>query len=171
MYSSEIKIPKERVAILIGKNGKTKNLIEKKTKIILDIDSKEGIAVISDEDSVKIYLVEKIIKAIARGFNPDIALSLLKEDNSFELIDINDFSKSKNRLKVLRGRIIGTQGKARNILERVTDTSIEVYGKTVGIIGELNNVTLARQAVINLLNGSKHANVYAWLEKQKKKLY
>ena len=53
----------------------------------------------------------------------------------------------------------------------MTNTSICVYGKTVGIIGKQENTSLAEHAIINLLQGSKHGNVYAFIEKQKKKLY
>jgi len=41
-FSYDIKIPKDRVAVLIGKNGKVKEQIEIETDTGLDIDSKEG---------------------------------------------------------------------------------------------------------------------------------
>ena len=51
----------------------------------------------------------------------------------------------------------------------MTDTNIVIYGKTVGIIGKITDVMLARQGIINLLQGAKHGNVYSYIEKQKVK--
>ena len=70
----------------------------------------------------------------------------------------------------LKGRIIGAGGKAKKQIEALTNTNIVVYGKTVGIIGKIDESLIAKQAIENLLRGAKHSNVYAWLEKQKKAL-
>ena len=120
-------------------------------------------------ESMDVFNSLNIIKAIGRGFNPDIALKLLSEDYVLEVIPIEDFSRNKKDLIRIRSRLIGTEGKARKSIESLTNTSIVVYGKTVGIIGKIDNVMLARQAIINLSQGSKHGNVYLYLEKQKSK--
>jgi ribosomal RNA assembly protein len=65
-----------------------------------------------------------------------------------------------------KSRIIGTKGKARNSIEKMTNTNICVYGKTVCIIGKTETVVLAKQAVESLLTGAPHGNVYKRLEKQ-----
>ena len=98
-YSYELKIPKDRIAVLIGKKGEIKKEIESSTKTKLDIDSKEGDVVISGKDALNLYNTKDIVKAIGRGFNPEIALLLLKPDYAFELIEIEDFIKTKNDLK------------------------------------------------------------------------
>tara|TARA_Y100000310_G_scaffold309148_1_gene352987 strand:+ start:1206 stop:1751 length:546 start_codon:yes stop_codon:yes gene_type:complete len=169
-YKYELKIPKERIAILIGKEGSVKKNIEAATSTKIDIDSKEGDIFISGTDSLKLYTTQEIIKAIGRGFNPETALLLLKSDYAFELININDYIKSEKSLTRLKGRAIGKEGKSRRIIEDLTDTHISVYGKTVCIIGEVGNVMISKKAVESLLNGSKHSNVYSWLEKQKKSM-
>jgi len=170
MYSHSLKIPKERIPILIGKKGETKKYIEGQVKIKLAVDSKEGDVVISGEDSVNVFIASLVIRAIARGFNPVVALNLLGEEYSFELINVSDYAKTKNSLIRLKGRVIGGEGKSKKQLEQLTHTDIAVYGKTVGIIGLIENVMLAKQAVERLLQGSRHGNVYAWLEKQKKEV-
>ncbi|HLC58011.1 MAG TPA: KH domain-containing protein [Candidatus Nanoarchaeia archaeon] len=169
MYQDELKIPKDRIAVLVGVKGSTKRDIEKKTNTKIKVDSKEGDVFIFSEDSLAIFTAKLIIQAIARGFNPAIALKLLEEDYCIEIIDITAFSrKSKKRLQVLRARLIGSQGKARKLIEQLTNTDIEVYGKTTSIIGLHHDVMLSKQAVLNLLQGSKHGNVYAFIEKQKR---
>jgi len=168
MYEDQLKIPEERVAVLIGKKGSTKKEIESKTKTEIKI-SKEGDVIISGEDTLKVYITKSIIKAIGRGFNPELALKLLSEDFCLEILEIKDFAgKSKNKLLRLRGRAIGQEGKCRKTVEDLTDTNISVYGKTVSILGKIDNVGLARKALESLLRGSRHGNIYKWLEKQKK---
>ena len=168
MHTQELKIPKERIAILIGTKSEIKLRIQRATKTKLTIDSKEGDILIEGEDSINVFIASLIIKAIARGFNPDIALLLKNENFGLEIINITDFSgKSKKKLERLRGRVIGTRGKSRNTLEQITNTNISIYGKTVSIIGLIENIGIARESIEKLLRGSPHSNVYRFIEKQK----
>jgi len=110
------------------------------------------------------------VAAIGRGFNPDVALKLLKEDYTFDIINIHEFSgKSKKQEERIKSRVIGKEGKARNTLEKMTNTSISVFGKTVGVIGNLEDVYLAKKALDKLLNGSPHSNVYKYIEREKER--
>jgi len=168
MQQETIKVPKERIAVLIGPKGSTKRKIEKETSTKLVIDSNEGDVTINSEDPYQIFITIPIIKAIARGFNPEKALQLLNENFCFEMITITDIiGKSKNDLIRLKARLIGSKGKARRSIEYMTNTKISIYGKTVCIIGNVLDVMTARQAIERILLGAKHSNVYAWIEKQK----
>src|SRR3989338_2261987 len=171
-FSYELKIPQERVAVLIGTAGETKKEIEQQTKCRLDI-TPEGEVTVNGEDALWLYITKDVIRAIARGFNPKIALLLLKTDYALEIIDMKEIAgKNKNTMERLKGRVIGSGGKAREEIERLTDTHISVYGKTIGIIGDTENTFLAREAVAMLLNGSMHKTVYHFLEKKhKEKLF
>lgn len=166
----EIKIPKDRIAVVIGEKGSTKRKLQNKTECKITVSSKEGDVLIESEDSLKCFLTTKIIKAIGRGFNPDIALKLLKEDYCFELIDIHLFSgKSKKQEARIKSRIIGTKGKARMSIETLTNTNICVQGKTICIIGKTMDAYMARKALEKLLGGAPHNNVYKWIEREKEK--
>lgn len=168
-FIQEIKIPKERVAILIGKKGFIKKSLQSRLHIKLLIDSLTGLVTISGEDNLKVYEAKNVVQAIARGFNPDIAITLLDEDNIFESIDISEYSNnSRNKLLRLKSRAIGREGKAREIIEKLTDTNICIYGKTISIIGNVGNVPIARKGIEHLLRGSNHSNVYYWIEQQEK---
>lgn len=169
-YLDEVKVPKERVAVIIGKSGSTKKNIEKFTNSKLVVDSKEGTVKFYSDDPITILQLKDIITAIGRGFNPDIALNLLKTDYVLEVIDITDFGKTKKAKIRLKGRVIGEGGKARRTVESLTETDISVYGKTVSIIGEIEHVSIAKRAVLSLLSGSPHSRVYSWLEKKRKEL-
>jgi len=169
-FSYELKIPEDRVGVLVGTNGSTKKEIEEATKSKLDI-SKEGDVIITGSDGLLLYITQDIVKAIARGFNPKTAMLLLKQDYAFEMINMKDVAgKSKNTMQRLKGRVIGKGGKAREEIERLTDCYISVYGKTIGIIGETVQVALAREAIAMLLSGSMHKTVFQFLEKKKREI-
>lgn len=163
-FGYQIKIPRERIAILIGKKGEVKRQIEEFTHTNLEIDSKEGDVSVSGEDALALYSTREIIKAIGRGFNPDIAMLLTKQDYGFEVITLPEADK-KNHLTRIKGRIIGTEGKTRRIIEEMTECFLSVYGKTVSIIGRSDTLHLARKAIEMIIKGSPHSGVYQWLEK------
>lgn len=167
-YAYELKIPKERVAVLIGRQGEIKKQIERATKTRLDIDSAEGDVSISGTDALLLYTAREIVRAIGRGFSPDIALLLLKQDYGFEVLQLAPYAKTKADAERLRGRVIGEGGKSRKVIEELTDCFVSVYGKTVSIIGRVEDLPSARRAVESLLSGSRHATVYKWLERRRK---
>jgi len=167
-FSYDVKIPGERVAILIGKEGSTKKKIEDQSGCELDVTA-EGSVRILGKDAIALFATREIVRAIGRGFNPNIALELLKTDYILEIISLKDVvGKSKSSIERLKGRIIGRAGKSRAILEDFTGTKTSVYGKTVGIIGEAMAVTLAHQAISMLLSGAMHKSVFKFLEKRRK---
>ncbi|GEM_PF-171579 len=168
IYIFTLKIPSDRIAALIGKNGETKKEIESETGCKLQIDSKEGEVHIQSADSIKLYNTKEIVKAVGRGFNPKIAMLLLKPDYMLDVIELRPLLKSTSHMKRMKGRVIGEGGKCRKTIEDLTDTSVSVYGKTIAIIGEASKVGIARRAIESLLRGSPHSTVYNWLEKQRK---
>lgn len=167
-FSYEIRIPKERIAVLIGKKGEIKKDIEERTKTKISVDSKEGDIIINGEDALGLYSAREVITAVARGFNPEIAMSLLRSDYILEVISIKEYCKTKNSELRLKGRVIGTEGKSRKTIEDLTETSISVYGKTISIIGEASNVLNAKKAIETLLKGGNHASIYRFLEKKRR---
>lgn len=169
-YFYELRIPKERVAVVIGKGGETKKKLESETKTKLNIDSEEGLVSISGDNALHVFSSREVIRAIGRGFNPEIAVLLLKQDYGLEMVNISDFAKNQKDIIRLRGRVIGEKGKSRTTIEELTETYICVFGKTVTILGEFQGLSTARRAVEQLLEGSPHSNVYRWLEKQHKEM-
>ncbi|MFW5852574.1 MAG: KH domain-containing protein [Nanoarchaeota archaeon] len=168
MYTHELKIPKERIAVLIGIEGETKRKIEQTASIKLAINSEEGDVVISSEDPVNLFTAQEVVKAIGRGFNPDKALLLLKVDFVLEMISLREISKNKNHLKRIKGRVIGTEGKTRGIIEELTKSNVSVYGKTICIIARSENASIAKRAVEMIIEGRPHSTVYRFLESKRK---
>ncbi len=80
-YSYELKIPKERIAVLIGTKGETKKQLEQATNTRLEIDSENGDVIMYGKDAILLYTTKEIITAISRGFNPQTAMLLLKQEH------------------------------------------------------------------------------------------
>ena len=162
-----LRVPADRVGALIGTKGETKQLIENATNTHLDIDSEECTVAIypneNMEDPLGVWKANHIVKAIARGFNPRVALKLNKDDTYLEIIKLPLYvGKSKKAMARYKGRIIGKDGKTREIIVDMAEVDMAIYGKTVSLIGELQNVMVAKEAVEMILNGSRHKSVYAF---------
>ncbi len=169
-----LKIPKERVGVLIGKEGETKKEIETLSGAKLVVDSKEGEVTIEDEeakDPVMGMKIADVVKAIGRGFSPEKAFQLFNDDYYFALFDIRDYAgKSPAHLRRVRARVIGTNGKTRRLIEELAGVDLSVYGDTVSIIGPATNLDIAKTAVDMLLNGAEHSSVYRFLEKKRREM-
>ena len=169
-----IKIPLERVAVIIGKNGEVKKTIEERTQTQLTIDSVEGSIKIETnpnmEDPLAFFRAKAICEAIGRGFSPERAYRLFNNEEFLKLIDLKEIlGKSKQTLKRIRGRVIGEKGKARAMIEEFTGSRISIYGNTVAIIGSLNQLRAAEKAIHMLIGGAFHKTVYQYLQKYQHK--
>lgn len=167
--TEHIKIPLDRVAVLVGPKGSIKELIEEKSTAMLNIDSHSGdIEIMEPKDPIKGIRVKEVIHAIARGFSPEKALRLFEDDFlMFETIDLSDIAKTEKDLQRIKGRIIGRSGKTREIFETLTNVRISVYGKTICLIGYPEQNAVARAGIDMLIGGSTHGPVYKFLEKKK----
>lgn len=170
-----IKIPDDRIGVLIGKNGKVKREIEEKCKVQIEIDSHTGDAMISSAyeflPEMQPFKAMEIISAISKGFSPQRAYRLLSnEDLVFQVIDIKDYaSKSSSAMDRVKGRIIGKNGKSRKTIEELSGAYVSVSGHTVALIGKFEEVRLASDAVTMILKGSTHKRVYAMLQQTRRK--
>ncbi len=168
-----VRVPKERVAVLIGKKGNVKKRIENSTGAKLYIDSESGDIEIDDTQLVDpLYNLKlpDLIKAVGRGFSPNKALRLLDEGVFLTIIDIKDYSTRPSRIRELKGRLIGRKGKTRELIETLTTANLSIYGHTVAIIGTGPELEIAGEAVRLILQGSKHGSVYTMLERRSKEL-
>jgi len=174
MSSVVVRIPGERIGVLIGKGGETKELIEKRTGVKLLIDSEEGDVEIDHShasDPSMAIVVSNIVTAIGRGFAPSKAIKLLENDCYLAVLDIRDYvGKKIEHVERMRARVIGTHGKTREVFEELTGADISIYGNTVSIIGTSVALDIARRGMDMLLSGSEHAAVYHFLEGKRAQL-
>ncbi len=158
------RIPEDRVAVLIGPKGRTKRAIAEKTRTTIDVDAEEGeVRVVGpDTDPMGVLTARDIALAIGRGFSPERAFRLLKEDTFLGILDIKLATgrREKSALRRIRARVIGTQGKARARIEELSGCSMSVYGSTVALIGTEEQLERGTRAVELLLRGSEHSTVF-----------
>ncbi|MFA5060839.1 MAG: hypothetical protein WC494_00805 [Candidatus Pacearchaeota archaeon] len=153
-----------RIVIIEGmrKIKKAVPIIESKLKVKISF-GKDRISIVGSE--LNEFLVEEIVRAVDFGFHIDDALLLKSEDFVLEFIDIKEHTRRKN-LKDVRARIIGTNGKARKTLENLTGAVIVIKSNRVGVIVDSTHLDTTIQAIESLIQGSKHGNVFSYLEKQ-----
>ncbi len=173
-FGQTIKVPRDRIGVLIGRGGKVKSLIEETCGVKLEIDSKYGDVTIRNaakpEDMQPFKAVE-IVTAIAKGFSPQRANRLLTGENVLHIIELKELvGKSGNALERIKGRIIGADGKARKTMEQLTGAYISIYGHSVAIIGNSDEIRLANEAITMLVGGSMHKSVYNMLQEARRKV-
>jgi ribosomal RNA assembly protein len=171
-----IKIPKERVGVVIGPEGRTKKSIEDRLSVGLQIDSESGdVNILMKEgatDPSLLFSAKDVVTALGRGFSPEHAFRLIRDEQAvLDILDLRAvFGKSEADIKRVKGRIIGMNGKTRRIVEELTDTNVAVYGHTVAIIGTMDQLQIAREAIEMLIKGSMHGTVYRFLHRKRRDL-
>jgi ribosomal RNA assembly protein len=107
------------------------------------------------------------VKAIGRGFAPEDALELLADDMMmFDVVDIKAASRNEKDLRRNKGRLIGEDGRTRELMEELSGGAVVIYGSTLGVIGQPEQVDTVREATEMLLDGAPHGSVYSFLERR-----
>ena len=174
MFEKVVRIPADRVAVLIGRGGATKYAIEEACGVSVGVDGGE-VRVSSSSaggggDEFLPFKAAEIVSAIGRGFSPGNAMLLLEGDNALNVLDLREFAgKSRAQMERIKGRIIGEGGRARRNMESLTGTRISVYGRTVAVIGSAAGLRQAVGAISSLSSGSMHGAVYGRLESARRR--
>ncbi|MBT8251581.1 MAG: RNA-binding protein, partial [Nitrosopumilus sp.] len=98
-FEKLIRIPNDRIAVLIGKAGSVKTKIETTCNVSLDIDGETGEVFIKtqgDVEKIQPFKAMEIVTAIGRGFSPENALTLLQGENALHVIDLREFAGKSN---------------------------------------------------------------------------
>ncbi|MCS7118888.1 MAG: KH domain-containing protein [Archaeoglobaceae archaeon] len=164
----EIEVPEERLKAIFGKEGEIKRKIEEKCKCKLDFG--KGVVLVEFEDNLDFIRAKNVILAIARGFGSEIAMKLLEDENLvFESIDLSQLVPEGSMRRIL-GRIIGKNGKMKRQMEYTLNVYISIYDKYISIIGEFENLSIAREAINMLIEGSQHSTVLKFIERKRRDL-
>jgi len=174
LYHETIKVPEDRVGVIVGRDGRVRKRVEELTNVKIDVNS-EGVVTITapenTENPVLAWKARDIIRAMARGFSPKNAFSLIDDDMQLLVISLREVvGSSQNQMKRVAGRIIGENGRTRRVIEQTTETKVSVYGKTVSIIGMSPGLDYARRAIDMLIAGAPHSAVYSRLESMRREL-
>ena len=129
------RVPKDRIAVLIGKGGQTRKMIENSCGGRLSIDSQTGdVSIVWNEevDPIKKMKIPDVINAIGRGLAPKRAIQLIEDEMFLRIYDIREWvGRQPKQTKRMRGRLIGTNGRIRTLIEEFSNCEIAIYGSTV----------------------------------------
>jgi ribosomal RNA assembly protein len=124
-----------------------------------------------DVNPLSVLRAKDVVTAIARGFPPEKAFQLFDEDMMLEVLSLRDiFGKSESDIQRVKGRVIGREGKSRRNIEEITQAELSVFGHTIGIIGNYDALSLAREGVEMLIKGRQHATVYEHLKNRRREI-
>ncbi len=173
--TTHIKIPLQRVGVLIGPSGTTKKTIESRLNVILDIDGDSGSVWITPQhannDPVALFRARDIVHAIGRGFSPNKAFRLFNEEIYLGVIDLREiFGKSDSDISRVKSRVIGKNGRTRQQIEELSGSLLSIYGHTIMMIGNQLQVDVAREAVQRFVRGDQHRSIYEFLQRKRREL-
>jgi ribosomal RNA assembly protein len=167
------RIAKDRIGVLIGKSGETKLEIEKSARCTLHIDSDTGAVHakwLDESDPIVRIKMPDVIRAIGRGMAPSRAIRLLEDDVHLKMYDIREWvGRQPNQIKRMRGRIIGRNGRIRELIEELSGVELVVYRSTVVVVGDLESLAIGSSALERVLAGAEHGTVLKFLETERRR--
>ncbi len=164
MLSGPLMIPKKRVGVLIGKDGKAKRQLEELMGVKLSV-THEGLVDVTGKDALNVWKAKHMVLGIARGFNLSDVECLTDDEHTLIVVNLQDLlGKNEKTMERFKARIIGKDGRAKKRIEDETNTHLAVFGKTVSVVGRGDNVEDAREAIEMILDGKMHNTVFKFLE-------
>ena len=168
------RVPKNRIAVLIGKGGQTRKMLEEISGAELDIDSQTGEVMAEwkeEPDPVVRMKMPDVVLAIGRGLAPSRAIQLIQDDVFLRMYDIREWvGRQPNQTRRMRSRLIGRNGRIRSLIEEISNCEMAIHGSTVLVIGDRDGIALAGPAIEGILRGSEHSTILHGLEQDRKRM-
>jgi ribosomal RNA assembly protein len=134
------------------------------------IEVRGGNEVVISGEAYDEYNAKNVLQAFGRGFDINKAYKLLSEDYFFESVDLKVMFKNEDRVRRIKARIIGSEGRAKSYMQTVSGADMVVYGDTVSMIGTIDELRILRSALNVLLDGGTHKKAYTIMEKLRKRI-
>ena len=114
------------------------------------------------KDELLLNKVRDAVKAFNSGFSMEDAMLMVRMDDmylfSFHIKDVKTLNGEHFSRCV--GRICGHQGKTKHAIENMTKTRIVVINGKIHILGQHNNMIIAKRAICDLILGRTAGRVY-----------
>ncbi|MEM4272433.1 MAG: KH domain-containing protein [Candidatus Bilamarchaeaceae archaeon] len=163
-----IRISKERIGELLGKNGENAKRIEQHYNVKIKVDEEGEVFIAGEGGST--FFAKDVVQAIGRGFPIEDAVKLFKDSYAFYAVDLRERFPSENAIKRVKGRVIGEKGKIKREIEDAAGAKISVYGHTVSIIAPHDSMECAKEAISKIMDGAPHTTVLNYLRRAKGRL-
>jgi len=157
----EVYIPHDRLDLL-KRETKLRKFVERACSCRITIDPDERVLI--NGSPYNEFTAKNVIYAFGRGFDMEIAGRLLGEECYFSSIDLKDELGSEKRVRRIKARIIGENGRTKRYIESVSSAKISIYGDTVSFIGGIQEINEAETAVNTLIEGGAHRLAYLRME-------
>jgi ribosomal RNA assembly protein len=157
----QLYIPRKRARLIKDK----REIIEKVARLCncrISIGPDDTIEIYGDAFSE--FSAKNILYAFGRGFDIEIACKLNDADYYFASIDLEQLLSSEKRIKQLKSRIIGREGRSKKYIEGVSGARLSIYGDTVSFVGTVEEINEAETAVNTLIEGGTHRVAYMRME-------
>jgi len=165
-----VPVDPERLGIVVGRDGLNKRKVEETFNVKLHVDSEKGLVFVEPGEGASMYNVfraRKAVEALALGFPLEDVLLLADDLYDFEVIDLSEAARNQSDLSRIKSRIIGAEGKFKKTLEEVVGVKVVVGDKVVGLIGDFEQLRLAKEAISRLVRGQSHQTVVKFLERER----
>lgn len=157
----QLYIPHRRISTMRG-NRNIINRVERLCKCRINLSTDDILEI--EGDAFSEFSAKNILYAFGRGFDIGIASRLSNMDYYFSSIDLGQLVSSDKRVKQIKSRIIGKDGRTKKYIEEVSGASMSVYGDTVSFVGTISGINEAETAVNTLIEGGTHRLAYTRME-------
>ncbi|MCX8205732.1 MAG: KH domain-containing protein [Candidatus Micrarchaeota archaeon] len=147
-----------------------KALLQLREKGVRVIPNPEAQVVEFEAEDPYVELKAKdVLQALLLGpadakFQQETVLLLFSEDFVLKIIDLSEHLRTKEGLDRILARVIGAGGSTKKVMEQITECSITITGDKIMLIGPVEGVELASEALSQLIAGVPHKKVYRLLE-------
>lgn len=161
MFFRESSLPKKK----LNEVRKVKGILEKSLDIKIKFENDS--ILFESENTFSINIFEDFLRALNVGFPLEDALKIVTEDFIIKEIDVERFTgKDKKHKRRVIARVIGREGSAKRTIEEMTSTKIMIGDRMIYILGLPDDVSLAMEALEEILKGRKHSTAYRRIRKR-----
>ena len=159
-----VEFPTDRLQFLIGKQGRTRQILERMGGVSIAI--RGGSVTVSGDDPLKVMKAKEVVRAIGLGFKLNQISTLFNPDTQLAVFDVRDACANERDALRQVGRIIGDKGKNKRMLEKKMNIDISINDFSVAAIGEPENLQVFKEAIEKMAHGSPHSTIYRHIEQR-----
>lgn len=130
----------------------------------VEINSDKEVTKLYSEDSILELTAQRVIEAYNMGFDSDKSMELFDEKNELRVINLKELCRNRTRIREQKGRIIGEDGRTKELIEELTGTNLVISDKKIGIIGNVLDVMFSLDIIDDIVSGIPHSRVYKKME-------